>query len=237
MAKCTPSSSRPGTGRSRGFSAPPASTTASNSARRPRTVSSAVAAALPAPIGAVAHARDRFGIRRLRRASARAAVDQALLHLEVGNAIAQQAADAVIFFEHRRRRGRRAPAAARRRGPPGPSRPRRRACPSCALAGLRRDPALFPRLVDDRVLDRLDADRIVVDAQRAGFFARRRTDAAGEFREIVGRVQRLDRPLPVLLVNQVVAVRNDVVDRAAGHAKRDAAVHAARALRFRLVVV
>ena len=31
MAKCTPCSSRPGTGRSRGVSAPPAMTTASNS--------------------------------------------------------------------------------------------------------------------------------------------------------------------------------------------------------------
>ena len=68
-----------------------------------------------------------------------------------------------------------------------------------ALAGfarrrLRLDPAFFPRLVDDRVLDRLDADRIVVDAQRAGFLARRRADAAGELGEIVGRVQRVDRP-------------------------------------------
>ena len=38
-------------------------------------------------------------------------------------------------------------------------------------------------------------------------------------------------------VDQVVPVRNDVVDRAAAHAERNAAVHAARALDLGLVVV
>jgi len=33
---------------------------------------------------------------------------------------------------------------------------------------LRADPALFPGLVDDCVLDRFDADGVVIDAQRAG---------------------------------------------------------------------
>src|SRR5215468_9992971 len=99
-----------------------------------------------------------------------------------------------------------------------------------------RDPALVPRLVDDRVLDRLDADRVLVDAQRAGFLARRRADAPGELGEVVRRVQRLDRVLPVLPVDEVVEVRNDVVDRAAGHAERHAAVHAARALDLGLLV-
>src|SRR5436190_20720772 len=36
--------------------------------------------------------------------------------------------------------------------------------------------------------------------------------------------------LPVLPVNQVVPVRNDIVDRTARHAERNAAIHAARAL-------
>ena len=111
-----------------------------------------------------------------------------------------------------------------------------------ALAGLscrrlRRDPAFFPTLVDDEVLDRLDADRIVVDVERAGGFARRRADASGEFRKVVGRVQHFERLAPLLPVDQVVPVGNDVVDRAAGLAERDAAVHAARALLRRLVVL
>src|SRR6185436_9050154 len=51
-----------------------------------------------------------------------------------------------------------------------------------------------------------------------------------------GRMQHIDGRLPVLPVNQVVPVRNDVVDRAACHAERDAAVHATRALDTRLLV-
>ena len=104
------------------------------------------------------------------------------------------------------------------------------------LRRLRQDPALFPGLVDDRVLERLDPDRVVVDPQRARLLARRRAYAAGEFGEVVRRVQRLDRVLPVLPVNQIVEVRDDVVDRAAAHAERGAAVHAARALDPRFLV-
>src|SRR5439155_8117301 len=95
---------------------------------------------------------------------------------------------------------------------------------------LRAHPAFFPGLVGDGVLDRLDADRIVVDAQDARFLARRRTDAPGELGEVVGRVQHLYRALPVLPVNEIVPVRNDVVDRAAALAEGDAAIHAACAL-------
>ncbi len=101
---------------------------------------------------------------------------------------------------------------------------------------LRRHPALGPALVDDGVLDRLDADRRVVEVERARRFAGRGADAAGELGEVVGRVQDVERGLPVLPVHQVVEVRNDVVDRAAVVAERDAAVHAARALHCRLLV-
>ena len=78
---------------------------------------------------------------------------------------------------------------------------------------------------------------IVVDVERARRLARRRADAAGELGEVVGRVQDLERVLPVLPVHQVVEVRNDVVDRAAAVAERHAAVHAARALHLGLLVV
>jgi hypothetical protein len=86
------------------------------------------------------------------------------------------------------------------------------------------------------VLDRLDADGILVDAQDACLFTRRRADAAGEIRKIVGRVQRLDGGFPVLAVDQVVPVGNDVVDWAPAHAERNAAIHAARALPLGLLV-
>ena len=51
-----------------------------------------------------------------------AAVDVALLHLEVGNAVAQQAAGLGVLLVDDARHGRRGRAAGRRRGPPGPSR-------------------------------------------------------------------------------------------------------------------
>ena len=108
-----------------------------------------------------------------------------------------------------------------------------------ANGGLRLHPTHFPGLVDDRVLNRLDADRVVVDVQRTGRFTRRRTDAAGELGEVVGRMQHLAGLAPVLRgvpKHKIIPVRNDVVDRAAAHAERDAAVHAARALHLGLVI-
>ena len=51
-----------------------------------------------------------------------------LLQLEVGDAVAQQAADRVVALVHGDRRARPGPAAARRRARPGRSRPRRRSC-------------------------------------------------------------------------------------------------------------
>ncbi|NYH17452.1 hypothetical protein GGD41_004680 [Paraburkholderia bryophila] len=86
------------------------------------------------------------------------------------------------------------------------------------------------------MFDRLDADRVVVDAERARRFARRRADAARELGEVVRRVQHFDRVLPVLMEHQVVEVRDDVVHRAAVVAERNAAVHATRALNLRFVV-
>src|SRR4030095_944213 len=107
---------------------------------------------------------------------------------------------------------------------------------SLVLGRLGCDPAHLPTLVDDGMLDGLDPDRIVVDVERAGFFARRRADAPGELGEVVGRMQRGQRLLPVLLEDQIVPVRDDVVDRAPGHAERDTAIHAACTLDLRFVV-
>ena len=104
-----------------------------------------------------------------------------------------------------------------------------------ALAGLvrghqRLDPALFPAAIDDRAFDRLDGHRVVVDVQRARRLAGRGADAAGELREIVGRVQDLERVLPAVAADQIVPVGDEVVDRAAVVTERNAAIHAARAL-------
>ena len=62
-------------------------------------------------------------------------VEVALLHLELGDAVAQQPADAVGALEHDDRRGRPGSAAGRRRARPGRSRPPRRVLPVGAAGG------------------------------------------------------------------------------------------------------
>ena len=56
------------------------------------------------------------------------------------------------------------------------------------------------------------------------------TQTAGELREIVRRVQPLDRRLPAIAVDEIVPVGNQIAQRASLMAERDAAVHAPRAL-------
>ena len=71
-----------------------------------------------------------------------------------------------------------------------------------------------------------------VDAEHARRLARRRAQPAGELREVVRRVQPVDRVPPVVAVDEVVPVGDQVAERAAVVAERDAAVHAAPGLRL-----
>ena len=159
-----------------------------------------------------------------------AAVENILFHLEIGDAIAQQAADAVGFFKERHGvacaiqllRGRHA-----RR-----SRSHNGDALACSLfRWLRLDPSFVPGVLDDRFLDHLDCDRRFVDPKHAGRFARRRTDASGKFREIIRGVQHANRFFPLVAINEIVPVGNDVGHGTAGVAERNSAIHAARRLR------
>ncbi len=164
-----------------------------------------------------------------------ATVDMLFLELEVGDAITQQSTNSIILLQqHHRVTSARQLLRGGHTGGAGTNHGNLLA----GLAGgrLRLHPAHFPGLVDDRVFDRLDAHRVVVDVQRAGGFARRRTDAAGELGEVVGGMQHIDRLAPVLLEHKIIPIRNDVVDRAAAHAERNAAIHAARALHLGLII-
>ncbi|MCY1222763.1 hypothetical protein D9M72_348670 [compost metagenome] len=160
-----------------------------------------------------------------------AAVDEVLLHLEVRNAVAQQAAGlGLALVDVNLVAGAGKLLACRHAGRAG-------ADDRDLLAGLgdgrlRHDVAHLIGLVGDRLFDRLDRHRRVFEVQRAGFLARRRADAAGEFREVVGRMQVADRLIPVAVVDEVVPVRDLVVHRAAGRpmAIGDATVHAASSL-------
>src|SRR5207302_11220028 len=165
-------------------------------------------------------------------------VDVVLLHLEVGDAVAHETAGLgellvevhvvagageLLRTGHARRTG---------------------ADDGDLLAGLdrrwlRNRPALRDGAVGDGALDGLDGDRIVVDVERAGGLARRRADAAGHFRKIIGAVQIARGLLPVAAIDEIVPVGDLVVDRAASGrpgdigvalAIGDAAIHAARGL-------
>ena len=114
--------------------------------------------------------------------------------------------------------------------PAGPEPTTATVLPVCHSGGCGRHPALVPRLVDDGDLDVLDRHRVPVDPDHAGGLARRRAQPPGELREVVGRVQPLQRLVPVGPPDQVVPLRDQVAQRAPDVAERDAAVHAAPGL-------
>ena len=106
-----------------------------------------------------------------------APVQHPLLHLEFRNAVPEQAADPIGFLEHRHRVPGSVQLVGRREA--GRTGPDDGDLLARAHGGrLRRDPAFVERPLDDRHLDPLDRHRIVVDAEHARAFARRRTEAS-----------------------------------------------------------
>src|SRR6185437_99678 len=156
-------------------------------------------------------------------------LDHTLFELEIRYAIAQKPAHAVRFLEYRHPvsntiqllRG----CQSRR-----PRAHHRDALARPHLGRFGRDPSFLPRAFDDGLLDHFDRDRRLVNTKHASRLAGCRADASGKFGEIVGRMQHANRLLPLIAVNEIVPVRNNVVYRAAGVAKRNAAIHAARRL-------
>src|SRR5829696_4144804 len=104
------------------------------------------------------------------------------------------------------------------------------ACAYLRRWGLGGDPALLEGAVDDRELYLLDGHRLVVYGQDARCLARRGTQHPGELGEVVGRVQPVYGLPPVVLVDQVVPVGDEVPQRTARVAERHATVHATRGL-------
>ena len=156
-----------------------------------------------------------------------------LLHLELGDAVAQQPADPVGALEDRDRVA--GPVELVGGGQPGGSRPD----DGHALAGpdprrRRCHPSLVERPLDDRELDRLDRDRVIVDRQHARPFAGRGAETTRPFRKVVRGVQSVDGRLPLIPVHQVVPVRNEVPERTPLVAERDPTIHAAGALRLEI---
>src|SRR4029450_12615719 len=89
-----------------------------------------------------------------------------------------------------------------------------------------RYPALVERPLDNRHLYRLDGHRVVVDAEHARAFTRRRAQTSRELREVVRGMQAVDCRPPSIAIDEVVPVRDEITERTTLVAERNAAVHA-----------
>ncbi len=164
-----------------------------------------------------------------------AAIQHPLLHLKVGDAIAQQPADLIVALED----GDGMPGAvqllrggqSRRAGPDDSD-----LLVSAEGGRFRRNPALGPAAHGDGLFDALNGDGVLIDAQHAGGLAGRGAELAGELRKVIGGVEFGQRLLPAVPVDEVVPVRDDVAERAALMTEWDAAVHAARRLLLQFLV-
>ena len=159
-----------------------------------------------------------------------------LLELVLGDAVAHQAADAVVALVDGdvMAGSRELLCRSQSRGPGADD--------GDLLAGrdgggLRFDDAVHPGLVGDGLLDALDRDAaaglLLGDGQHAGGLARRRAQAAGELREVVGGVQAVAGRIPAAPPDEVVPLGDEVAERTARGsrvAERDSAVHAAAGL-------
>ena len=166
------------------------------------------------------------------------ALNDLLVELHIGDAVHQQATNAIRSFQH-------LDAVARFVELIGSCQARRSgtddhhflACPAGGWFWL--DPSFGKATVNNGVFNVLDRDCGIGDPQDAGTFTGSRTGAAREFRKIVGFMKPVKGFLPATLVNQVVPFRNQVIDRTARSrlAKGDTAIHAASSLSFQVALL
>ena len=163
-------------------------------------------------------------------------LDEPFLHLEVRDAVTQKAAGIGRFFKDMHLMA----DAGKLLRCGKPSRPRADDCNALARRFLRRlcgDPAFFPGPVDDGAFDGLDRHRRVFEIERAGRLAGRRADAAGELWKVIGGV-KIERGLPpIVMIDEIVPVRDLVVHRTASVAIGNAAIHAAPRLPAHIAVL
>ena len=135
-----------------------------------------------------------------------AALHQLLVQFHVGNAVHEQAAEAVGALENGdQMAGAIQLGGGAQAGGTGTDDGDFFAGAGGGRFGL--DPAFVPTLVHDGALDVLDGDRRRGDAEDAGAFARGGADAAGEVGEIIGFVEAIQGLAPQAAINQVVPFR------------------------------
>ena len=208
----------------RNASAPPASRIASNSRCKSSTGT------------VVSYVRIGHKLHALGRHLLETAVDDALLHLEFRNAVTQQSANAIGLFVNRDPMSGAIQLLRRRQIPPDPNQRPRSSCPGDILGGSGRiQPSANPRsTMLFSICLIVTAGSLIPSTHAASHGAGQMRP--GKFGEIIGRVQLPHRFLPASAIHQIIPVRNQIVDRTAGVAKRHAAIHTARSLRTQLVL-
>ena len=159
-------------------------------------------------------------------------VDVRLLHLVLGDAVAEQTADTVVSLVDGHRMTRSGELLRGRQTSGTRTDHRNRFAGQCRR-GLRDDESLSPCFFGNRLLDALDGDAAagggVRDGQHTGRLAGRRAELAGELGEVVGGVQAVTGRIPPATAHQVVPFGDQVAQRAACRSRvteRDSAVHA-----------
>ena len=166
-----------------------------------------------------------------------APVHDPLFDLVVRDAVAEEAPDPIVLLEENSRVP--GPVELLRRREPG--RPTPHDGDPFARAHLRRrglcyHPSLLEGTVDDRKFYLFDGDGLVVDGEYAGGLAGGGAEHARELGEVVGLVQAVDGLLPVLAVDEVVPVGDQVPQRTSRVAEGHAAIHATRRLATQLII-
>src|SRR5919112_2466240 len=166
-----------------------------------------------------------------------AAVDDPLFDLVVGDTVPEETPDTIVLLEDDGR----VPGPVellRSREPRGPAPDDSNFPPGTLLRRCRPgdDPSLLEGLVDDGELYLLYSHGFVVDGEDAGGLARSRAEHPRELGEVVGLVQAVYGLLPVLAVDEVVPVGDQISQGTAGVAEGHAAVHTARGLPPELLV-
>src|SRR5688500_14942778 len=164
-------------------------------------------------------------------------IEHFLLELEVGDAVAEQAADPIVLLEHDDRVPQppellRGGEARGTRADDGDAEAR------VGNADHREHPTLLERSVGDRLLDVPDGDGLLDQAEHARRLTGRRAEASRQLGEVVRRVQRERRVAPATLLDESVPLRDDVLNGTAGVAltEGDAAIHAACPLRLEMLI-
>ena len=162
-----------------------------------------------------------------------AEIEEILLHLEVGDPVSKETAQAVVALvdDDVVASPRELLRCSKTRGAGADDRHLLAAAQRSEDRRETATEAFLDRGARDGALDVLDGDRCISDVEHARRFARRRADATGHLGEVVRRVEHANGVGHAPAMNEVVELRDDVAERTALVTERDAAIHAARGLR------